>query len=180
MPKQPTEPNVPSAPSARSAPSPTITIAEAEAPRGRPYKSPALIAEEKLPPPAPRMQSPQVITDGQVIIKAEGDRIIAQRIGDAQPANTEPGPPAPLSARALSKRAIEQEAGRRAVARAAEDLAHRPPLVRTPQEIAAEGTNTPVFRPGDFSEYRDMRRNAVSKDSGSSVLQRVKQTLPEG
>jgi hypothetical protein len=152
------------------APSPTITIAEPDPPPR------TLVSEE----PIAAKGNPQVITDGQVEIRAEGDKITARRVGDPVPANAPPAPPAPLSGRALSRRELELEAGRRAVARATEQQAHRPPMVKTANEISSEGSNNPVFRPGDFREYANMRQGNVSKDSGSSMLERVQRTLPEG
>jgi len=161
-------------PAVQPAPSPTITIAEPKAPE-RSYKPPTLISEEEVKPPT----TPQVVTDGQVVIEVVGDRIVPRRVGEQTPANAPISSPAPMTPRRLSKLEAEQEAGRRAVARAMEQQAHRPPPQKSAQEIAAEGTNMPVFRPGDFREYANMRAGNTSKDSGSSVLERVKGSLPE-
>lgn len=176
-----------------SEPSPTINIVDPAQPQERPYTPPTLITDEELAALAARrmaesdraarerQQTPTMITDGQVEITVEGDRIVPRRVGDTTPLNAPlPPQPAPMTPRALSKREAEMEAGRRAVARAEEARRLFPPAPKSAAEIAAEGSTNPVFRPGDFAEYRNMRAGNASKDSGSVLLQRTQRALPEG
>lgn len=80
--------------------------------------------------------------------------------------NTEKPPvhmPSPPTARQQSQTDMEMEAGRRRVAMAAEQLANRPPVVLSEAEKKAMGTNTPVYRPGNFEEYKPLTTPATSK-----------------
>lgn len=68
--------------------------------------------------------------------------------------------PPPMTARQLSNREEELEAGRRAVARATEQLANRP---APPNEVVKEGFTTPMHRPNDFVPGINSKDPAITR-----------------
>jgi hypothetical protein len=111
---------------------------------------------------------------GTFIDLGNGDKIVRTAEGGVK---LQPAPaPAPvdteqsLSPRAVTKRDLELQAGRNANQRHQHMERNRPVPVKTKNEIAAEGTSSPVFRPGEFKEYRDLKAAAVSKDAGSKAV----------
>ena len=125
------------------------------------------------------IQEPRLVQEhGTFIDLGGGDKIVNTGDGGVR---LQPAPPKPpvnteqtLSPRAVTKRELELQAGRDTVARHEEMERNRPKPVKTKAEIEAEGRSTPVFRPGEFSEYRDMKSGAASKDAGSRAAPEVK------
>lgn len=70
--------------------------------------------------------------------------------------------------RQFSQLEAEMNAGQASVNRAKEAERMRQRLIKSQNEIAAEGKSVPVHVPGDFREYANIRQPAVSKDSKSS------------
>jgi hypothetical protein len=69
--------------------------------------------------------------------------------------------------KAKTKREIEMEAGRLRVEQAQHELRTRPPRIKSQQEIMAEGTSVPVFRPN--SVYADR----VTGNNGAGISQEI-------
>jgi hypothetical protein len=114
--------------------------------------------------------------DGASITRNE-DGTVSLRPANPPP---EPAPAAPLSERALSRREAELEAGRRSVARHEEQMRRFPRPAPSATEVKAAGTNTPVFRPGNFREYAGSLAQigtTPSKDSGRHTAQADAESL---
>lgn len=116
-------------------------------------KSTALIEDA---PDEPRQQEPRDRDEPRTLQELH-DRIIELR---------QPKPvyqPPPPTVRQAEQTRLEMEAGRRAVQRAEASQSFRPN-----QTDPTEGTNTPVYRPGDVDEYRNTFKSPVmtkSKDA---------------
>jgi hypothetical protein len=82
--------------------------------------------------------------EDQKKVRAFLQEVVAARTARAKA--EQPVPPAPLTDRQKQQIADEQEAGRRSLAKHAEQQKARPAPVREP----TEGTSNPVFRPGDY------------------------------
>ena len=93
------------------------------------------------------------------------DRIMAVRAPNQGKPEYVPPPPPPAIAAQIK---AEMEAGAKRVAEfAAQKAANKALAKRTPEKW--EGTNTPVFRPSDVSEYRNTLKSPAqthSKDVG--------------
>lgn len=100
--------------------------------------------------------------DGAALIKSADGSVRLKPADEVEPASagvTE-------TPRMLTRREAEMEAGRRVVAQHEQLIRNRPIPVKTKAEIESEGHSMPVFRPGDFREYRDLKANHTSKDAG--------------
>jgi hypothetical protein len=70
--------------------------------------------------------------------------------------------------RQMSQLEAEMNAGKTSVERAQEVERMRKRLIKSQNEIKAEGTSVPVHVPGDFREYANIRQPASSKDGKGS------------
>jgi len=92
-----------------------------------------------------------------------------QRVMEARKPKQEDAVSQPVAPRILDQTKAEMEEGRAQVTRHAAQQASRPKPVTSP----SEGTNQAVFRPGDFTEYKNTFKSpqqTVSKDSGARAM----------
>lgn len=158
-------------------PSPPINFAEPEPPRVLTLEQALALqaaqaaqeAPQPQPQPVPRQQSPSA---ADVSID-DGIGIVEQRDGSVMlkttPAPETAKPEQVVPERLRTKVDAEIEAGRRTVERHRAAQLRRPRPTPSEAEIKAQGTNTPVFRPGQFREYAGSMvqpGQTTSKDAG--------------
>lgn len=73
----------------------------------------------------------------------------------------------PQTEKLRTKLEAEMAAGKAAIELAAERRRLNPPRPPSAKDVAAQGTTTPVFRPGDFVEYaKEFRNQAQARGKG--------------
>lgn len=125
-------------------------------------------SELEAPPPVARVVIEEAPAKNEEVLFEDGDNKVTSRDGliellSKNQAPVEAYKPPPMTDRQKAQLQLEQEAGAARVRAHAEQMKHRPPVVISEAEKKAQGSNVPVFRPGDFNEYQPMTAPATSK-----------------
>jgi len=120
-------------------------------------------AEAQASADVPLVQAPQSVRDDAE--REDMHRDFERRMAEAnQPkVDTYVTPPVPSQIAANTR--LEMEAGRRRVSEFAGIEAARQKFNAVRKAEAWEGQNTPIFRPGNFEEYKNIKGPSVSKDA---------------
>lgn len=151
-------------------PRPRMDQVEASAPTPAAFVNHPLesLEPEQAPPPLPEeVPAVEYPKDLYELAHIENDhRTFEARLAEAcQPVVKEYTPP-PVPVQIAENTRREMEAGRRRVAEFAELESKRQATINEPRKKEPwEGTNTPVFRPGEFDEYKTTMKSPVLTQS---------------